>query len=40
VNYRLWAAMQGGVYVPPSDKTPPNPYLAHIPNRDVETTEG
>ena len=40
VTYRLWAAMQGGVYVTPSDKTPPNPYLAHVPNRDVETTQG
>lgn len=25
VTYRLWAAMQGGVYVPPTGKTPPNP---------------
>ena len=40
VTYRLWAAMQGGVYVPPSDMTPPNPNLAHIPHRDVETTAG
>ena len=40
VTYRLWAAMQGGVYVPPSDQTPPNPYLLHVPNRDVETADG
>jgi len=40
VTYRLWAAMQGGVYVPPSENTPPNPYLKHIPQRDVETTDG
>ncbi|UTF51369.1 PAS domain S-box protein [Desulfomicrobium sp. ZS1] len=40
VTYRLWAAMQGGVYVPPSKNTPPNPYLKHIPQRDVETTDG
>jgi len=40
VTYRLWAAMQGGVYVPPSENTPPNPYLKHIPQRDGETTDG
>lgn len=38
--YRRWAIMHGGVYVPPTDKTPPNPYLAHIPDRDVVTTSG
>lgn len=40
LTYRLWAAMQGGVYVPPSDQTPPNPYLAHVPDRDITTNEG
>ena len=40
VTYRLWAAMQGGVYVSPSEDTPPNPYLKHIPQRDVKTTDG
>ena len=40
VTYRMWAAMQGGVYVPPSNATPPNPYLGHVPDRDVETTDG
>ena len=29
VVYRLWASRHGGVYVPISDHTPPNPYLAH-----------
>jgi PAS domain S-box-containing protein len=38
--YRLWASMQGGLYVPPSNATPPNPYLTHIPDRDVATTGG
>jgi len=38
--YRKWAAMHGGVYVPPTDKTPPNPYLDHIPDRDVITRSG
>jgi PAS domain S-box-containing protein len=40
IVYRRWAAMQGGVYVPPTDKTPPNPFLAHHPERDVTTTSG
>jgi PAS domain S-box-containing protein len=40
VTYRLWASMHGGVYVPPTDVTPPNPYLAHLPHRDVLTTDG
>lgn len=38
--YRRWATMHGGVYVPPTEKTPPNPYLSEIPRRDVETTDG
>ena len=38
--YREWAASHGGVYVVPSEKTPPNPYLAHIEDRDVVTTDG
>jgi PAS domain S-box-containing protein len=37
---RLWAASQGGVYVPISAETPPNPYLAEIPDRDVITSSG
>ena len=38
--YRRWATIYGGVYVPPADHTPPNPYLTHIPDRDVVTTSG
>ncbi len=38
--YRRWAAGHGGVYVPVSEETPPNPYLSHIENRDVTTTSG
>ncbi|OFV83945.1 MAG: hypothetical protein A2W26_00835 [Acidobacteria bacterium RBG_16_64_8] len=38
--FRIWAASHGGVYVPPDENTPPNPYLAHVPDRDVVTTEG
>lgn len=38
--YRTWVASHGGVYVPITEKTPPNPYLSHIKNRDVNTTSG
>lgn len=38
--YRRWVTMQGGVYVPVSDFTPPNPYLVHLPDRDITTTDG
>ncbi|RUM38593.1 MAG: hypothetical protein DSY57_02305 [Desulfobulbus sp.] len=34
VLFRLWAARHGGVYVPVTKNTPPNPYL-DVPNRDV-----
>lgn len=34
VLFRLWSAQHGGVYVPVSESTPPNPYL-EVPNRDV-----
>ena len=40
IAYRYWATMHGGVYVPVSDNTPPNPYLAHIPERDISTPSG
>ena len=38
--YRRWATERGGVYVPLDEKTPPNPYLGHLPNRDVTTSQG
>ncbi|MBI5651092.1 MAG: diguanylate cyclase [Chloroflexi bacterium] len=37
---RLWASQHGGVYVPIDVRTPPNPYLAHIPERDITTPAG
>ncbi len=40
VAYRHWASMHGGVYVQPTETTPPNPYLEHMPDRDVTTTGG
>jgi len=36
--YRSWVASHGGVYVPITAKTPPNPYLSNIKNRDVNTS--
>lgn len=38
--FRGWATKHGGVYVAPNERTPPSPYLAHIPNRDIVTTDG
>jgi len=38
--YRRWNAGHGGVYVPVTKQTPPNPYLAHIPERDIATPSG
>ncbi|MBI2236834.1 MAG: EAL domain-containing protein [Magnetospirillum sp.] len=38
--YRFWASTHGGVYVEPSDKTPPSPWMSHLPDRDLITTEG
>lgn len=40
IMYRRWAALHGGVYVPATEQTPPNPYLAHVPERDIETPAG
>src|SRR5512143_1449048 len=37
--FRRWATSHGGVYVPPTEHTPPNPYLK-VPDRDVVTTTG
>ncbi len=38
--YRRWATMHGGVYVPITEHTPPNPYLKHIPERNITTPAG
>lgn len=40
MGFRLWGTRHGGVYVPISEHTPPSPYLAHIPERDIETPSG
>jgi diguanylate cyclase (GGDEF)-like protein/PAS domain S-box-containing protein len=39
IAFRNWVASHGGVYVPPTAATPPNPYLS-APDRDVVTTGG
>ncbi|MHC4750515.1 MAG: ATP-binding protein [Planctomycetota bacterium] len=38
--YRQWAAIHGGVYVPVTEQTPPNPYLASVDERDITTPSG
>lgn len=38
--YRRWAALHGGIYVPVSKTTPPNPYLSNIGERDIFTPSG
>ncbi|MBF0615090.1 MAG: DUF3365 domain-containing protein [Magnetococcales bacterium] len=38
--FRLWATSHGGVYVQTNERTPPNPYLESIPERDIVTPSG
>ncbi len=38
--FRLWGSKHGGVYVPATENTPSNKYLAHIPERDIKTPSG
>jgi len=40
MEYRNWVTSHGGVYVPVTESTPPNPYLSHISERDVTTKSG
>jgi len=40
LEYRNWIISHGGVYVPVDETTPPSPYLAHVPERDVITPAG
>ncbi len=39
ISFRSWATNFGGVYVHPTEKYPPNPYLNSL-ERDVTTTDG
>ncbi len=40
ILYRRWAATHGGVYVPATEHTPPNPLLKDIAERDLTTPSG
>lgn len=37
---RLWVTKHGGIYVPLTDRTPANPHLAHIPDRNIVKPSG
>ena len=38
--YRQWNSDHGGVYVPVTEETQPNPYLKGVEERDITTTTG
>ncbi|MCP3941503.1 MAG: response regulator [Desulfobacteraceae bacterium] len=38
--YRRWNALYGTIYAPVSKKTPPNPFLTDIPEREITTPSG
>ncbi|MBI5572872.1 MAG: DUF3365 domain-containing protein [Desulfomonile tiedjei] len=38
--FRFWATSHGGVYVPADERTPPNPHLEGLTERDIETPSG
>lgn len=38
--YRMWNAQHGGVYVPVTPETPPNPHLTDTKERDIQTPSG
>jgi PAS domain S-box-containing protein len=40
LSFRQWATRHGGLYVKPNERTPPNPYLSHVEDRDVVTRNG
>ena len=40
LSFRYWATKHGGVYVPTTAETPPNPYLSNIPERDISLPSG
>lgn len=40
LTFRRWATRHGGVYVPVTEQTPPNPYLTHVLERDITTPSG
>ncbi|MHC4885688.1 MAG: ATP-binding protein [Planctomycetota bacterium] len=38
--FRFWGTKHGGVYVPVTEESPPNPYLTHVKERDITTPSG
>ncbi|RDH81915.1 MAG: hypothetical protein DIZ78_15825 [endosymbiont of Escarpia spicata] len=40
LSFRRWGAKHGGVYVPVTEQTQPDPLLADYPERDVSTPSG
>ncbi|MCK5262806.1 MAG: DUF3365 domain-containing protein, partial [Gammaproteobacteria bacterium] len=40
LTFRQWATKHGGVYVPVTEETQPDPYIDYIPERDVTTPSG
>ena len=40
VAFRTWATTKGKIYLAPSERTPVNAYMAHIPDRDIVSTDG
>lgn len=40
ILYSDWAESHGGVYVPVTETSLPDPYLESLPGRDIETTDG
>lgn len=40
MSFRHWIAKHGGVYVPITEDTQPNPNLSHIPERDILSPSG
>lgn len=38
--FRKWVNNHGGVYGPVTEQNPPNPYLKHMPERDIRTPLG
>jgi signal transduction histidine kinase/ActR/RegA family two-component response regulator len=38
--YRFWASSHGGVYVPADKRTPPNPYLTNVREKNIFTESG
>jgi hypothetical protein len=39
-SLRVWGASHGGVYVPVAERTPSNPLLVNLPERDITTPSG